>query len=301
MDIQISELINTAEPHNVLNEVRHIIYMAFQEFDFEPIYNIFQDVVRIFQGKYPGYRECTTEYHNLKHTTDTILAMIRLIHGAVLSGESLSQWNVTLGLISVLFHDIGYIQTSNDIWGTGAKYTLVHIQRGIEFMDHYFKEHGLTRDDFFTCRDIVSCTDINVNMSHIQFKSEEIKLLGQMIGTADILGEVADRAYLEKLLFLFYEFREGKFGFYSDELDLLKKTPRFYDVAQKRLQEELGGVNRYMLLHFKERWDIDKDLYQEYIEKNKSYLNNILKYHEKEYRNYLRRGGVVKKLDDKSP
>ena len=131
--VQISELVGMEDPHSVLDEVEHIVFTIFPEFDFEPVNRAFGDVVKLFRGEYPGYRKCNTEYHDLKHTTDAMLAMMRLTHGAILRGEALCQKHVTLGLLSSLFHDTGYIQTSDDDLGTGAKYTLVHIQRSIEF------------------------------------------------------------------------------------------------------------------------------------------------------------------------
>lgn len=297
--IQISQLINTENPQSVLNEVKTIVLMIFPEFNFEPVKRVFEDVVKLFRGEYPGYRKCNTEYHDLKHATDATLAMIRLIHGATLQGEAFGQKNITLGLISTLLHDAGYIQTLDDDSGTGAKYTLVHIQRSIEFMDKYFRGKNFSRGDFENCCDILECTGLNTKINEIKFKSREIELLGKMLGTADLLGQMSDRTYLEKLLFLFYEFREGNVTGYTSELDLLKKTPKFYDITKNRFASELGSVNRYLIYHFKKRWNIDRDLYEDAIEKSRNYLESILKNHEKEYRKHLRRGGIVKKLEEK--
>jgi 5'(3')-deoxyribonucleotidase len=70
-------------------------------------------------------------------------------------------------------------------------------------------------------------------------------------------------------------------------------------MTKKRLAIELGGVNEYMRYHFKARWNVDRDLYMEAIDKNISYLKFIIKNHQKDYRDYLRRGSMVKKLDKK--
>jgi hypothetical protein len=78
---------------------------------------------RIFAGRYPGYSKCNTRYHDLEHTTDTFLAMARLIHGAVEAGRAIDRHMVLPGLVGTLLHDIGYIQTDGDRAGTGAKYT----------------------------------------------------------------------------------------------------------------------------------------------------------------------------------
>ena len=120
-----------------------------------------------------------------------------------------------------------------------------------------------------------------------------------MLGTADLLGQMADRDYLEKLLFLYYEFREGNVLGFENELDLLKKTIDFYTSINERFVRELGNLNKYMIYHFKERWNINKDLYQEAIERNIEYLKYILDKHEKNYHYYLRRGNIVTKVSKK--
>jgi hypothetical protein len=120
-----------------------------------------------------------------------------------------------------------------------------------------------------------------------------------MLGTADLMGQMADRTYLEKLLFLYYEFKEGGIMGYADELDLLKKTMDFYDMTQKRFTNVLGGMNKYMRYHFKARWNLDKDLYMEAVNNHIHYLEFILENHEKDYRGHLKRGGMVEKLNKK--
>ena len=83
---------------------------------------------------------------------------------------------------------------------------------------------------------------------------------------------------------------------YRSELHLLKKTRDFYEMTRKRLSRELSSVNKYMRYHFKARWNLDRDLYMESLERQMAYLNFILDNHAKEYRNYLRRDGLVEKL-----
>jgi hypothetical protein len=144
---------------------------------------------------------------------------------------------------------------------------------------------------------ILTCTDLSAKISEIHFPSPEIALLGKLIGTADLLGQMADRTYLEKLLFLFDEFRDGGVMGYKSELDLLRKTRDFYRMSRQRLAKDLAGVNECMRSHFKLRWNLDRDLYMEALERHMAYLMHILKNHEKDYRRYLRRGGLVAKLD----
>jgi len=70
-------------------------------------------------------------------------------------------------------------------------------------------------------------------------------------------------------------------------LDLLQKTPDFWKRTQKRLQTELGGVDRFLQEHFRVRWGIDRDLDRLAIEHNISRLKHILKNFPNDYRRYL--------------
>jgi hypothetical protein len=121
--------------------------------------------------------------------------------------------------------------------------------------------------------------------------------MAMMLGTADLIGQMADRTYLEKLLFLYIEFKEGNVDDYDSELDLLQKTATFYDFVKERLQKDLGDASRFMLPHFKKRWNIDVDLYYETMERNIVYLRKILKDYTDCYRDCLRRGNIIEKIE----
>jgi len=291
--IQIEDLVDVDDPFAVLDEVKIIMGMIFQEFDFRPLDGIFKDILRLFRGDYPGYRECNAKYHDQKHTIDTLLAIAGLIHGASICGQSLSERTVNLGLACALFHDTGYIQKSDDLPGTGAKYTLIHISRSIEFMNTYLTENGYFREeDLSDGKDILMCTGLNTRLEDIHFRSGQIEMMGKILGTADLMGQMADRRYLEKLLLLFQEFKEGGVGGFETELDLLNDTVHFNKMTKERFAGELGGVNRFMRFHFKRRWDIDRDIYTEAIDRKIEYLKIVLKDHRNEYRLYLRRSAL---------
>lgn len=298
--VQLSRLVDMENPHAVLNEVENIVSTLFTDFDFEMLDRVFTDIVQLFGGEYPGYSSCQTQYHDLKHTTDTFLAMARLTHGAILKGENLTRDQVMLGLLCALMHDTGYIRSFDDEGSTNTHDVLTDIRRSIAFMDRYRSDHGLSSEIFNHCSVILTCTDLTADITEIHFPSREIELLGKLLGTADLLGQMADRTYLEKLLFLFYEFRDGGVMGYDNELDLLKKTRDFYAMIRQRITKDLSGVNEYMRHHFKARWDLDRDLYIEAVENHISYLRFILKHHEKDYRDHLRRGGLVKRLNGKT-
>jgi hypothetical protein len=261
--------------------------MIFPEFYFASLDNVFKDTIDLYEGNYPGYRKCNTKYHDLRHTTDTLLATIRLIHGAVLNSHDFDKYDIYLTLVTALLHDTGYIQAADDTSGTGGKYTLVHIARSIEFMRKYFIEKNFSRQDFINCSDILNCTGLYRRIQYREFKSPNFEMLGKILGTGDLIGQMADRTYLKKLLFLFLEFKEGRVGDYESELDLLEKTEEFCNISLRRLEKELGGVHTFMKYHFQKRWDIDRDLYRDAIEDNIRHLKSVLKNHKDNYRSYL--------------
>ena len=281
--------VNMEDPFSVLEEVKKTVSLIFPDFDYGTIDLVFNDLLGLFAGNYPGYRKCNTRYHDLKHTTDTFIALARLIHGATDTGADFTRRGIFLALISALMHDTGYIQTNKDKTGTGAKYTLNHVDLSVDFMSDYFDKKGFSREDFRFCRNIVKCTGLDVDLSGIQFSDFENNLFGKMLGTADLQGQMADRNYLEKLSYLYHEFREGGISGYESELDLLRKTPDFYQMTLRRFDEELDGVWRYMRHHFRSRWGLDKDFYKTTIEKHMTYLKQTLRYHADDYQKYLRR------------
>ena len=143
-------------------------------------------------------------------------------------------------------------------------------------MKKYLSSKNFSPVDLEDCSNCIQATILSLPVKDIQFRSEEIKILGQIVGAADLLAQMADRNYLEKLLLLFQEFEEAGIPGFDSELELLQKTEDFYNfVAQKRLSDDLGGVSSSMLFHFKSRWETDRDLYEESISKNIEYLKSL--------------------------
>jgi hypothetical protein len=292
----ITDLIKMDFPQSVYEEVRDLVSLVYADYDFTWLNNVFKDVVNLYNGNYPGYRQCTTPYHDLKHMTDVLLALASLIHGAHASGVSFRERHVTLALIAILLHETGYIQRDDDTSGTGGKYTLVRLERSIQFLDQYFADNGYDTKDCDICRSFIRCTDKDVSLVDMQFVSKGEETLAKMVATAEIIGQIADRTYLEKLLFLFQELSEVHVLGFRTELDLLENTLESYRRAQYRMENDLGDVKIYFAKHFRERWEIDYDMYGDAIENNLSYLGHLLENHRNDYRDRLQRGGLLKRL-----
>lgn len=263
-------------PGDVMREVKNIVLLIYKKVDFNKFEQVFNDILKLFDGHYPGYRRCNTFYHDLSHTMDCLLVTAKLIHGAGLNGIVFTPRDVTLGLISALMHDTGYIQAEEDNTGTGAKYTVSHIERSIEFMQKYFHDNAFPSDYLPICSDFLRCTGLDVKIAEIKFQSREHEILGQILGTADLIGQMANENYLEKLPFLYDEFKEGGVPGYKNKFDLLKKTPAFWEMVKKRLVIELGHVDRYLRDYVWVLWGINQDLYRQAIERNMERLQLFL-------------------------
>lgn len=292
----LSDLVKMDFPQSVFEEVRNIISLVYLDYDFTWLSRVFKDMVSLYNGNYPGYRQCTTPYHDLKHTTDILLALASLVHGAHSSGVSFRERHVTLALIGIMLHETGYIQRKDDTDGTGAKFSMVRLERSLEFLDQYFAANGYDSRDLELCGNFMRCTEMDAEIDELKFTSPGDQVLAKLVATAEIIGQLADRTYLEKLLFLFQELSEVRLLGYRTELDLLENTLDSYRSARHRMENELDNVKCYLKSHFLHRWEMECDLYEDAIESNISYLNHLLENHRNDYRNKLKRGGLLKRL-----
>jgi hypothetical protein len=289
--VQFSQLVNMGNPDAVFEEVKSLFLYFYPEEEFELVRTVFKDLHELFSGNYHGYRACNTTYHNILHTTDAMLAFSRLIDGYNISSKIiLPIEKVRTGLIAVILHDSGYIQSEEDAGGTGAKYTLSHVKRSISFIKDYFKKIGLDNRSFLSAGTMVECTGLQVNVSGMSFQDKHDRILGFMLGTADLIGQMASRTYLERLIYLYNEFKEGDVPGYESEFDLLKKTVDFYqNIVVPRLEQDFEGMYKLTRMHFKKRYDVDKDLYSEAIKNNMEYLEKVIIISPDKYYSKLRR------------
>jgi hypothetical protein len=296
--ILLNDIVDTSDLKCVIDEVRALMSEAYPGTDFHRVRNTFNDVVRLYTGEYPGYRECTTAYHDLRHTMDVFLAMARIMHGASAEGTIFNDRDVMLGLVSALLHDTGYLLTEDDDSPTGGKYTATHVQRSVNFMIRYFVHHNFSSQEVRQASHLIESTSLTVDFARIPYTSPYMRQLGKMIFAADLFGQMADRTYLEKLHLLYYEFVEGNVTEFTGEEDLLRKTVGFVDEIRTRVSKELDSFSSYMKSHFKRRCNIGRDFYSEAVQSNLSYLKRILSEDEDDYRLRLQRMGILERMNN---
>ncbi len=290
---KLSDLVEAGHPDAVLDEILAILNQFAPGANTATLRLAFLETVRLYKGEYPGYKACNTEYHNLRHTTDTALSMTRLIHGAFLEGHTLERQQIILGVIAALFHDSGYIQKEGDREGTGAKYTLTHVNRSMDFLAAAAPAFGFSGADIRAGRSMILLTDLSVDPESVEFETPNGEFLGKMLAAADLLAQLSDRTYLEKLLFLYREFKEAGIGDYSGERHLLEQTVHFYDMVAHRLDSIFDKGLQFMQAHLFARWNIQSNLYREAISNQKQYLQQILEDPDTNHRNHFKRDGIV--------
>ncbi len=237
------------------------------------------DLVRAFGGDYPGLLRCDSHYHDLRHAFDSGLAMARLIRGQAIATppeapEHINSEHASLGVLLALYHDIGLLRRTDEAHLQGAQLTPIHEARGVEFMRDYLSRTSLAH--LAEKAELIMITRLDWHLPpDIPFLDRAI---ASLLGTADILSQMADRAYLEKCRdFLFAEF--CAFGLagapgrpYPNPKTLLEKTPAFYtNLMRPRMQVEYGGADRYMKVHFGGECP-----YAASIARNLEYLNAAL-------------------------
>ena len=263
-DYDVTNRINTTDSKVVSQEVCRVYQELYQQDTARNLPQAFSDLGRLYRGDFPGFRECDTDYHDIQHVLDVTLGMARLLDGCARATGSgtISERLFRLGIVSALFHDCGYIRRRKDTkHANGAEYTAVHVSRGGEFLEDYLPKIGMA-DLVPAATRIVHFTGYEIPVDKIRVPAPEFRLLGNLLGSADILAQMADRCYLEKCYDRLYpEFVRGGIArkrhkdgteeiVFASAADLIFKTPRFYQGATRRLREDLGGCYSYVEQHF---------------------------------------------------
>jgi hypothetical protein len=297
--VQLAQLVDTSRPERVLDEVKKIFSIYYPSRDFSPVKKNFGIIVRVFRGLHRGYRACNTEYHNLGHTMDALLATARLVDGRNMEGAPLDRRLVVNLFNAALLHDTGYIQEEWDTDGTGAKYTSNHVERSILFLGKNGADLGIDGADAATVERLIRCTGLSVDLDTIDFSSEDERFAGCLLGTADLMGQMSDRAYLEKLIFLYNEFREAGIPGFNTEFDILRKTVDFYEITLARLKGPYMAVYELARPHFRARFSLDANLYMDAITRHIAYLHKIIEDDSTNFRHKLKRGAWIHEAEQR--
>lgn len=237
----------------------------------------FDDMAVMYRGEHPWYEKCDTEYHDVQHVLEVALAMARLMDGyerARRESPALGERLFQLGIVCALFHDVGYLRRRGDRrHRRGAEYTRIHVSRGGKFLKEYLPQIGMG-EFAAVAGPVLHFTGYERPVATIRLAQPILRLLGSLLGSADIISQMADRCYLEKCHDRLYpEFVDGgiakrKTGtgeetIFASAEDLIRKTPSFFVGASKRLDHDLGASYQYASQHFG-----GANLYMEAVQRN---------------------------------
>lgn len=250
--------VDTKDASAVLREVEAIFLNIFPNANSNFVPKAFDWALDSFNGKYDNYQPIDARYHDLEHTMQGTLCFMRLLQGYQRTHvpPALTEPMVQLGLLAILLHDTGYLKTRDDNEGTGAKYTLIHVNRSCDFAAKMLGEKGYSRPQIQAVQNMIRCTGVNVDLAKIPFATEEERILGYSLGTADLLGQMAAEDYIDKLGILFSEFEEsarynkGKFssaGAFANVDELRTKTPLFWEkYVLPKINGDFRGLYQYL-------------------------------------------------------
>jgi len=262
-DFDVTNTVQVSSPAAVRNAVHELFTETFPGTSFDKLWLAFYDFERLFTGRFPGYLGCDTTYHDMQHTLDMTLALARLVAGYERSAEQadrLGPQRALMAVITSLFHDSGYIrhEERDQDFQNGAEFTLYHVSRSADFLRRYLPDLGMAKDVGVASM-IVHFTGYELDLDNIELDDPRDIICGHLIGTADLIAQMADRCYLEKCRDRLYkEFVVGGIAVenakpgeymvrYSSGQDLLQKTPNFYqEVTRDRLNKKFNRVYRYV-------------------------------------------------------
>jgi hypothetical protein len=264
-DFDVTNRVKTTDPQPVEAEIARLYRLLYPGAAHRPMSLAFADVAKLYAGTFPGYRACDTTYHNLQHILDVTLAMARLMDGyerARAGTPALGVKLFQLGIICALYHDMGYVRKNDDQQAlNGAVYTINHVSRGAAFMRDYLPTIGMA-ELAEAGAELLHFTGFEKRVADILITDPLLRMLGSLLGSADIIAQMADRCYLEKCRDRLYpEFLAAGVAekptssgavevVFSSGDDLVRKTPAFFETAVNRLEVDLGGAYNYAASHF---------------------------------------------------
>ncbi|MFO1426613.1 MAG: hypothetical protein U1F11_06490 [Steroidobacteraceae bacterium] len=287
-DYDVTNTVQVSSPDAVRLAIAQLFAEQWPRTSFAPIDRSFARFEELFSGRDPRYEGVDTLYHDTQHSLDITLAMARLLVGYEREAEPeqrLGGERAMVGLITALFHDVGYLrERDNTEVVNGAEYTRMHVSRGARFLEGWLPQVGFAQW-LPMATELIHYTGYEKPIAAIALADPRDRRMGQLLGTADMTAQMADRCYLEKCRDRLYpEFvlggvalSEGLEGYpkvvYASGLDLLRQTPGFMQsVRSKRLEGEFEFAYRHYEVLFGGR-----NPYIEAIERNLAFLREVLR------------------------
>lgn len=261
-----------------LDEILNLAQIIDPRFDTGLLRAVHRDLSAYFTGAHPDFQKNTMPYHNLRHSLRVVLATVRLFHGLHCNHIRISAVTLFKGLFAAYFHDSGMLLLENDPAKSGAEYIVGHEARSIAFLTKYANEKRFGANIITDCATIINYTNLESDPAIFASHTSEIQMAGQVVGSADLLAQMADRYYLESLPLLFMEQQAGGTCTHRSPLELMEHTANFYhNIVLRRLITTFANTSNALRAHFRDRHTVNRNLYIDNIEKNINYLKKIVR------------------------
>ena len=185
-----------------------------------------------------------TLYHNVEHTIQVTLVGQAILQGKIKTGDSITPEIWLNFIMSLLCHDIGYVSDlglandhdneSNN--ASDAVLMSVHIDRGKRFVEEIFLDQPGIDIEFI--QDCIERTRFPIPEKENYQRTDD---LPGLIRGADLIGQLSDPRYLNKLPAVFYEFEENGYNEvtgYKQPGDLLRSYVGFYKTSVEPFVQE---------------------------------------------------------------
>ena len=186
-------------------------------------------------------------YHNVEHTI-----YVTLVGQEILWGKHIREGGVTCEdwlhcIISLLCHDIGFVKgvcrtdrPSERKYATGIDDKMItlpfgctdaslnnyHVDRGKLFIQERFGSHTIIKAEIIKKNIELTRFPVPKDEDH-----QDTKEYPGLVRAGDLIGQLSDPRYLQKISALFYEFEETGMNRtlnYNNPNDLRKNYPKFY-------------------------------------------------------------------------
>lgn len=190
-------------------------------------------------------------YHDVEHTILAVSVSHALLEGKHTMEGGVSPRDWMRVILATLCHDIGFagscclndddheVATGNSEnprvsradFPTNASLMPFHVDRSQLFVRERFSKRlmfDMTDEDIEVICEYIEMTRFPVPQEPLY---QQTKGFGALVRTADLIGQLSDPRYLQKIPALYYEFKEmgadENFG-YKDPRDLTRKYPEFF-------------------------------------------------------------------------
>lgn len=229
---------------------------------------------------------CNALYHNVEHTILVTLVGQEILRSKYMTEGNVSREDWLQVIVALLCHDIGYVKgvcsqdkLSDRLYATGTERGYIFLPKGTtdaSLMPYHVDRGKLFVEEQFSRRDLIDITTVQALIELTRFPVPTIPVYQEtdnypgLVRAADLIGQLSDPRYLQKIPALFYEFEEigmnQSLGYHNPH-DLRNGYPNFfwnvvYRYIQTGLQHlEVTVEGQQMIANlYANVWEVEREI-----------------------------------------